>query len=60
VGLGMRGNQVSRQWKILKVLESHKRGMSAAPISARLGVPLCIGLAGFGFKEIQRDAEGKG
>ena len=36
----MRGNQVSRQWKILKVLESHKRGLSAAQISARLGVPV--------------------
>lgn len=36
----MRGNQVSRQWKILKVLESQKRGLSAAQISARLGVPV--------------------
>lgn len=36
----MRGNQVSRQWKILKLLESHKRGLSAAQIAARVGVPL--------------------
>lgn len=36
----MRGNQVARQWKILKLLESHMRGLSAAQISARLGVPV--------------------
>jgi len=32
----MRGAQLTRQWKILRLLESRRRGLTAAEISAEL------------------------
>lgn len=36
----MRGEQLARQWKILRLLESRKRGISVAEISCDLEVPV--------------------
>ena len=36
----MRGTQLARQWKILRLLESRRRGVSAAEISSALEVPI--------------------
>jgi len=36
----MRGSQLARQWKILRLLESRRRGRTVAEISAELDVPI--------------------
>ena len=36
----MRGTQLARQWKILRLLESRKRGLTAAELSVDLDVPM--------------------
>ncbi len=36
----MRGEQLARQWKILRLMESRKRGISVAEISSDLEVPV--------------------
>jgi predicted DNA-binding transcriptional regulator YafY len=36
----MRGSQLARQWKIIKLMESRKRGISAADISNELEAPV--------------------
>jgi predicted DNA-binding transcriptional regulator YafY len=35
----MRGTQLARQWKILRILESRKRGLTVADLSSKLDVP---------------------
>ncbi len=35
----MRGTQLARQWKILRLLESRKRGLTVAELSSELDVP---------------------
>ena len=32
----MRGTQLARQWKIIRLLESRKRGLTAAELSSEL------------------------
>jgi predicted DNA-binding transcriptional regulator YafY len=36
----MRGTQLARQWRILKLLETRKRGLSAEALSAELDAPI--------------------
>lgn len=36
----MRGTQLARQWKIIRLLESRKRGLTAAELSTELDTPL--------------------
>lgn len=36
----MRGTQLARQWRILRLLETRKRGLTAAEISSEMDVPL--------------------
>ncbi|MGO8878532.1 MAG: helix-turn-helix transcriptional regulator [Desulfomonilaceae bacterium] len=36
----MRGNQIARQWKIIRLMETRKQGMSGMGLARELGVPL--------------------
>jgi predicted DNA-binding transcriptional regulator YafY len=36
----MRGGQVARQWRVIRILESRKRGMTGVELAAELEVPL--------------------
>ncbi len=38
--IAMRGDQMSRQWKIIKLIETHSNGIGATELSAELGVPV--------------------
>ncbi len=36
----MRGNQLARQWKIIRLLESRKRGLTITELSDELDAPV--------------------
>ena len=36
----MRGNQIARQWKIIRLMETRKQGLSGTDLARELDVPL--------------------
>ena len=36
----MRGNQIARQWKIIRLMETRKQGLSGTDLAKELDVPL--------------------